>query len=109
MKLFRAAFLAALLATSALWAQIQTGRILGAITDPNKAVVPNARVSVTQEATGQAKSISSNEVGEFVVTPLDPGLYTVEVTAPGFQATQVKRVEVVISQSARVDVELRIG
>jgi hypothetical protein len=101
--------LAALLATSALWAQVQTGRILGAVTDPNKAVVPNARVKVTQEATGQTKSITSNEIGEFVVTPLDPGLYTVEVTAPGFQATQVQRVEVVVGQSARVDIELRIG
>ena len=100
---------AAMLAASSLCAQIQTGRILGTVTDPNKAVVPNARVNVTQETTGQLKAIATNEVGEFVATPLDPGLYTVEVTAAGFQATQVRRVEVVVGQSARVDIELRIG
>jgi hypothetical protein len=101
--------LAALIFAAACLAQVQTGRIVGTVTDPNKAVVPNARILATQIATAQVKNVSTNEVGEFVLTPLDPGIYTVEVSAPGFQGARVSQVEVIVGQSARVDVELKIG
>src|SRR5580700_7545869 len=100
---------AALFAASVAFAQVQSGRIVGTVTDPNKAVIPNAPVTVTGAATNQAKTVSTNETGEFAVTPLDPGLYNVVVAVPGFQTTQVNNVEVVVGQSARVDVELKIG
>src|SRR6202790_919978 len=97
------------LAASAAFAQIQAGRVVGTVTDPNKAVIPNAQVTVTGTATNQAKTVTTNGLGEYAVTPLDPGLYNVVVTVPGFQTTQVNTVEVVVGQSARVDVEMKIG
>ena len=96
-------------AVSAAFAQIQAGRIVGTVTDPNKAVIPNAQVTVTGTATNQAKTVATNELGEYAVTPLDPGLYNILVTVAGFQTTQVNNVEVIVGQSARVDVELKIG
>jgi hypothetical protein len=97
------------LAVSAAFAQIQAGRVVGTVTDPNKAVIPNAQVIVTGTATNQAKTVITNGLGEYAVTPLDPGLYNVVVKVPGFQTTQVNDVEVIVGQSARVDVELKIG
>jgi hypothetical protein len=89
--------------------QVQAGRIVGTVTDPNKAIVPNAKVIITNTATNQAQSLLSNSAGEFVLTPVNPGVYNVSVTASGFGTSEVTRVEVLVGQSARVDVELRIG
>ena len=47
--------------------------------------------------------------GEFTVTPLDPGLYTVRISTNGFQSSTVEKVEVQVNQSARVDAQLALG
>ena len=92
-----------------LLGQVQAGRIVGTVTDPNKAVVQNARVVITHTGTSQAKNLTTGVAGEFVLTPVDPGVYNVTVTAGGFGTSQVKGVEVVVGQSTRVDVELKLG
>ena len=97
------------LATSACMAQIQAGRIVGTVTDPNKAVIPNARVVITNTATNQSQTLTTNEAGDFVLTPANPAIYRVQVTASGFDTSEVNNVEVIVGQSARVDVALRIG
>ena len=97
------------LSTSVAIAQIQAGRIVGTITDPNNAVVPNARVVITNTATNQAQSLTSNNAGEVVLTPVNPGIYHIEVTAPGFGMAEINKVEVLVGQSTRVDVALRLG
>src|SRR5207248_4033656 len=100
---------ALLLGTPTVWAQIQAGRIVGTVTDPNKAVVPNAKVVITNTGTSQSQTLTTNSAGEFVLTPVNPGVYNVQVTASGFGTAEVNQVEVIVGQSARVDVELRIG
>jgi Carboxypeptidase regulatory-like domain/TonB dependent receptor len=98
-----------ILLTATAWAQVQTGRIVGTVTDAQKAVVPNATVTVTESATNQSVTVSTNERGDYVVTPLNPGFYRVTVSSPGFQRTAINSVEVQVGQSARVDVELKVG
>jgi hypothetical protein len=90
-------------------AQVQTGRIVGTVRDPSKAVVPNASVVVTDVATSLSLTVATNDRGDYVVTPLNPGVYRVTVSSPGFQTTVVDRVEVQVGQSARVEVELALG
>src|SRR5215468_3889933 len=91
------------------WAQVQTGRIVGTVTDAQRAALPNATVTVTEAATNQAFTVSTNERGDFVVTPLNPGVYRVTVSSAGFQKTVINSVEVQVGQSARVDVEMKVG
>jgi len=91
------------------FAQVQAGRIVGTVTDPNKSIVPNASVVITNTATKQSQTLLTNNVGEYVLTPVNPGIYNVSVSAGGFGTSQVSNVEVLIGQSARVDVELKIG
>jgi hypothetical protein len=105
MKLF---MLFALLVVPCL-AQVQSGRIVGTVEDPNKAVVPNAKVVITNTATNQAQTLTTNAAGDFVLTPVNPGIYTVIVTATGFGTSEIDNVEVVVGQSARVDVSLKLG
>jgi hypothetical protein len=90
-------------------AQVQTGRIVGTVHDPSKAAVPNAAVTVIAVATNQSVAVTTNDRGDYVVTPLNPGVYQVSVTSDGFTTTTVNAVEVQVGQSARVDVELAVG
>jgi Carboxypeptidase regulatory-like domain/TonB dependent receptor len=101
--------LTALFAAATLSAQIQAGRIVGTVYDPNKAVVPNAAVVITNTATNQVQTLATNGAGDFVLTPVNPGVYRLEVKAKGFGTSEIDNVEVVVGQSARVDVELRLG
>lgn len=90
-------------------AQVQSGRIVGTITDPNKAVVADATVTVTNTGTNISTSVHSNGSGDYTVTPLNPGTYDVNITAPGFQAAKINRVEVQVNQSVRADMQLQLG
>jgi len=92
-----------------IWAQVQSGRIVGTITDPNKAVISNATVTVTNTATNESIIVHSSGTGDYTVTPLNPGTYSITITAPGFQTARVERAEVQVNQSARADVQLQLG
>jgi hypothetical protein len=96
------------LATPAL-AQLSAGRIVGTVTDPSKATIPRATVVATDAATNVAVTVTTSEHGDFVVTPLNPGVYRVTVTLDGFQTAIVEAVAVQVGQSTRADVQLTIG
>src|SRR5437016_12082865 len=102
-----------LMLSQGLWCQIQTGHISGTIYDPNKAVVPNATVTVTNKATNVAQKIVSNDTGGYVIPALNPGLYDVGVTAPGFRTTVRSGVEMLVGKDLLLDMdrseERRVG
>src|SRR5215813_1616060 len=95
--------------TATAWAQVQTGRIVGAVTDAQKAALPNATVTVTEASTNQSVTVHANERGDFVAPSLNPGFYRVTVSSTGFQKTVINSVEVQVGQSMRVDVEMKVG
>jgi hypothetical protein len=92
-----------------VYSQVQSGRIVGTITDPNQAVVPGANVDITNLGTNQTTTVKSNQSGDFALTPVNPGAYRVTITAAGFQTAVVDNVEVQVNQSARADAQLRVG
>jgi len=59
----------------------------GKITGPSGQVVPNAKISVKDVATGQAASAQSDAGGSYTVPNLAPGKYLVSITADGFSAS----------------------
>ena len=60
------------------------GSITGTVSDPTGAVVPGATVTATNNATGISTSQTSSSAGDFSMSTLDPGIYTITVKAPGF-------------------------
>ena len=78
------ALLAALLSAAPAAAQLSAGRIVGTVTDPSKAAIPRATVVVTDTATNVATTVVTSDHGDYVVTPLNPGVYSVTVTLDGF-------------------------
>ena len=90
-------------------AQVQAGRIVGTVYDPQHATVPGASITVTDVATNLARKVTADGSGDYVVTPLQPGVYSVSASSAGFQTTVRNGVELTVAQAARVDLELRIG
>lgn len=90
-------------------AQTNTGSIVGTVTDSSGAVVPNATVTVTNMETSIAVKTTVNGAGEYVVTPLLVGQYSVTCEAQGFK-TETRPGNVVDVQSrVRVDFALQVG
>ncbi len=85
----------ALLSSTLLFAQRDLGTITGTITDPQGAAVPNANVTIVEDATGLSYEAQSNADGQYVRPLLKPGTYTVSVESTGFQKAQQKNVIVV--------------
>ncbi len=92
-----------------LFAQLQSGRILGTVYDPQHAGIPGATVVVTNLATNIAKTVVTDSEGNYVVTPLDPGNYRVSAEIPGFQTTVRDGMPLTVGQAARVELTLSLG
>ena len=78
------AALVVLLAVPVL-AQVPTGSIAGTVLDPTGAAIPGAEVTIISEGTGARHKLTTSSTGFFLVPSLQAGLYTVQVTAPGFR------------------------
>jgi len=97
------------LASVTLAAQLQTGRVVGTVLDQQHAAVPGATVTVTNLATNISRTVTTDGEGNYVVTPLEPGLYRISAALEGFQTTVRDRVELTVGQSARVELTLSLG
>jgi hypothetical protein len=87
-------------------AQTFRGAINGTVTDPSGAVVPNATVKATETATGIDHSTTTTSDGAFAFQDLPLGFYKVTVTATGFPAYTVDKVQVVAGQIYTFQVKL---
>ena len=101
--------IALLLSACAAFAQIQTGRIAGTVYDPNKAVVPNATVTVTNTETKVAQKVLTKGAGEYVVPALNPGVYEIHVSASGFRTVVQNGVEMQVGKDLLLDFDLTLG
>src|SRR5690606_25973021 len=85
------------------------GEITGMVTDSTGAVIAGAKVTVTNQATGAARAVETNEVGNYSVPFLNPGLYTVTAEIEGFRAARVEGRQVQVGDTQRVNFALEIG
>jgi hypothetical protein len=86
---------------------ISTGSIQGTITDPTGAVIPGARITISNKATGQSISLESSGSGTYTSGALIPGNYDVKVEAKGFKTVALPvTVQVGVTSSGNVKLEL---
>src|ERR1039457_6208669 len=100
------ALLLILVALGTAAAQQTTGDILGTITDNTGAVVSGASITVTNTATSEKRTTNSSDRGDYVVNLLNPGNYTVSITAPGFQKSVVSSMVLYAGDRARVNMQM---
>ena len=96
-------------ASSPLNGQSFYGSILGTVTDPSGAVVPDAVVRVTNIGTNEVQSVRSNAGGQYSIVNLIPATYDVEVMKAGFKRFSSDQVTVNVGAAVRVDAVLVVG
>src|SRR5437762_12446774 len=88
-----------LLLTMVAWTTISfgqgivTGSLSGIVVDPQRAVVPSARITVQQEGTNVVRTTQSNSAGLFVVSNLPIGTYRVMIEGTGFTKLELGPVD----------------
>jgi hypothetical protein len=87
---------------------ISTGSIVGTVTDPSGAVVSEAKVTITNKATGQVVTTTTTSTGNYASGALIPGDYTIRVEAAGFKTTQMLLV-VQVNTTASGNAKLTLG
>ncbi len=92
-----------------LLAQSSRGTVTGLVTDPSKGGVGNAAVDLTNEQTKVVRSTRSNEAGSYVFDAVDPGSYSIKVTAVGFDALVTQPFDVRASQVVSIDTQMEVG
>jgi hypothetical protein len=89
--------------------QAVSGTILGRVSDTSGAVIPGARVTVTQTGTGFTRSLLSDSKGEYNAPSIPTGTYTVTAELTGFKTVTLTNVQVGVDQRVRMDLKLDIG
>ncbi len=91
-------------------AQVTTGNVRGVVTDPNGAVVPNAKVTITQKTTNNSTTTQTTDQGEFQFNNLIAGSdYTITIEAQNFKTQTLNDVRVQLNQTTDIPTTLTIG
>ena len=100
--------LACLLWTGGAYAQ-STATIQGTVTDATGAVVPNATVTVTNQATGEERTLQTDAAGIYVAPSLPVGTYRVGVKAAGMQTMVAGSLPLEVGTTVRQDFSLKVA
>jgi hypothetical protein len=92
-----------------LFAQEFRGTFSGKITDTTGAVIPNAKITVTEANTGAVNKTVSDSSGQYVVPFLLPGTYRIEAQAPGFEAIVRNSIVLQAQEHPIIDLALSVG
>lgn len=103
------AVFAILALTFSVFAQVQFGQFAGTVVDPSGAAIANAKITVSNPATGENLSTMSNSSGNYTVKEVPPGVYKMTVEAPGFKTEANNGVTANAGTIAHVDFKLQIG
>jgi hypothetical protein len=95
--------------TNSAQAQVLYGSVIGTVTDPSSAVVPNASVTLTNTNTNETRNATGDEGGRYSVVNVLPGTYSVKVVAPGFKTYERTGINVQANTIGRVDISLEVG
>jgi hypothetical protein len=91
------------------WSQATTGSIVGTVTDPTHAVLPEAQITVTNSSTGVASSTTSDASGHYEFLSLPAGTYTETVAHSGFDKTTLSGLSLSLYQQLTQNIVLKIG
>ena len=91
----------------AAWGQF-SGTVTGIVTDPSNAVVPGAKLTLTNDHTGQSITTTTNTSGVYVFPSLAPGDYHITAAAKGF-ANSAAPVVLQTNQLLNVPIKLAVG
>lgn len=102
-------FIFVLLGVLASQALAQEATIVGTVTDPSGAAIPNAAITMTNHDTNQVRQTTTNSVGQYIAPGLQVGQYSVRAEVAGFKKAEKTGLALAVGDRARVDFALEIG
>jgi Carboxypeptidase regulatory-like domain len=87
----------------------QEATMVGTVTDPSGSVVPNVTITITNTKTGAIRSMTTNDVGQYVAPNLPIGTYDVKAEASGFKVEESRGVVLNVNDRIRVDFSMKMG
>jgi hypothetical protein len=102
-------FLLVLNALGVAWGQTQEGRILGTISDQSGGSIKGAHVTITNLDTGVARTLETNDAGDYVAPNLPAGPYKLVVETTGFKKLERSGIRLEVGKDARLDLTLQPG
>jgi hypothetical protein len=90
-------------------AQLSTGDIVGTVTDSSGAIIPGAKVVLTNTGTQVQTNAVSNGSGNYLLTFLQPGNYSLRIEAPGFESLVLTNITVSAGDRLRENAGLKVG
>ena len=92
-----------------VFAQAQTGEILGLVTDSTGGSIPGASVTITQTDTGAVRAVTTDGQGRYEASNLNIGNYQVEAQMQGFAPQEQKGLVLAVGQNIVADFKLQVG
>ena len=94
---------------AAAFGQFTSGDLVGTVSDASGALIANATVIATNEATNVKSTTTTNSSGEYRFSNLLAGIYSVSAKAAGFEITKINNVQVVLNQTATQRITMKLG
>jgi outer membrane receptor protein involved in Fe transport len=107
--IWMAALLWVLSTSFAGFAQVDTATVTGTVQDSTGAVLPNVTITATELDTGIKTAVKSSQDGNYVITPLKIGRYSVSAEANGFRTQTRTDIALNVEQRLRLDFNLQVG
>jgi hypothetical protein len=92
-----------------VFGQVFTGNIAGVVTEPSGASIANAKVILTNTATGETREITTNDEGRYAFSQVKPAVYSLKITANGFKEYVRSEIVLSVNQSAEINIPLTVG
>lgn len=108
-KIFRLSGILLLVVAASLFAQSDRGTITGTVLDATGAVVPAAKIVLTNSQTGLRQETVTTDTGNYTLTALPAGVYSLSVEREGFKSYNQANIRIQVAVTVRVDVSLAVG
>jgi hypothetical protein len=103
------ALFAVLFSSQFAWSQVGQADVLGTISDPSGAVIPNAKVTLKNLGTAENRATTTDDKGEYIINLLPIGSYSLSAEAKGFKLYQLQQFSLLAGDRKRLDASLEPG
>src|SRR5258708_6729480 len=86
-----------------------TASLRGLVTDPHQAVIPAAKVTLKETATGVSRATITQPNGEYQFLQIAPGSYQLVIESPGFSVHKIEGIQLLVDTPATIDVRLEVA
>src|SRR5215813_7683562 len=91
------------------WSQTQLSTVLGTVTDSTGAVIPGAQITILNQSTGLKRSTPTDTNGQYRLTGLPPGMYTIRAEKEKFQTEVLEGIVLSSGVAVATDLSLKLG